>query len=158
MYFFLQDTAPLPGLIYWGVYLGQDEVMRNAFRRQERCSKMTDWTGFSAHWPQCERVHTFMTVTYLDTAHKGKSTRYSNIQLVSRSALQSRKWQLTTAARGLTSPAMGTGTRTHSRLTTNFINFSRHFRAAQTPKFNWIFLCVSLKLFLLVSCPHRAEP
>ena len=60
-------TSPNHSLVMltcYVTYLGQDEIVCNAFGSQERSDKMTNWASFSAHGPQCKRVHVFLSVTH----------------------------------------------------------------------------------------------
>ena len=47
-------------------YFWEDEIVRNAFRRQERRDKMTNRPSLCAHRAQCECIHAFMSVAYTE--------------------------------------------------------------------------------------------
>jgi len=44
------------------VYLGEDEVVRDAFRRQEGGDEVSHRASLSTYRPQCKRVHDFLSV------------------------------------------------------------------------------------------------
>ena len=60
------DTDDHVSKHYYG-YLGEDEIVHDAFARQERRNEMSDGTGFRADRPQRKRIHTSLSVKHITT-------------------------------------------------------------------------------------------